>query len=295
MKQVNIMRGDSVAGTITLIDPELRVVVVEEVKVERVKADQENELPTRMLYKGQRVRNLQPDDTYVKQGATGTVNENGETVWVIWDSPDMLTARGQCEDRRWMQESKYLEVIEEVKEEPKRTTTWANATSRKPDYSHLIGKWVKCYSDPTLKYRESDPGKVVNFPVGKWFHVSEQHPNGYLVVDGPAPYSEGLSFFCSNAELFFDLSNPRDTNPDDLPDEVKIPFDYERWKAGDFIRVETEDGKAVEKLTDFEVGNYPLHGVYCGIVTNWMKGGYIAAKELSPTNLTLIVKNPDKP
>ena len=86
--------------------------VIEEVK-EEVK-----ELPVRMLYKGQRVRNLQEDDSHVKKGATGTVDDDHDLPYVIWDSPEMLTDLGQREDRRWAHFPCFLEVIEEVKQLP---------------------------------------------------------------------------------------------------------------------------------------------------------------------------------
>jgi hypothetical protein len=110
MKTIEISKGGTTAFKIQLHDQELSVVVHDAVAVEVKK------LPVRMLYKGQMVRNLEEDDQYVKKGATGTVDEDDKLPWVIWDSADMLTDRGQCEDRRWKQAFDFLEVIEEVSE-----------------------------------------------------------------------------------------------------------------------------------------------------------------------------------
>jgi hypothetical protein len=60
--------------------------------------------------KGDRVRNLEANE-YIEKGATGTVDENDQSPFVVWDSSNMLTERGQCADRRWAQYEYNLELI----------------------------------------------------------------------------------------------------------------------------------------------------------------------------------------
>jgi len=113
MKIIEISKGGTTAVKIELHDPELSVVVHDAV------AEDVKKLPVRMLYKGQRVRNLQEYDYHVKKGATGTVDNDDDIPWVIWDSPEMLTDFGRWRiDRRLAQSSRFLEVIEEVKDLP---------------------------------------------------------------------------------------------------------------------------------------------------------------------------------
>lgn len=60
---------------------------------------------------GDRVRCIK-GDIHVKHGATGTVDDYSSSPYVIWDSNDMLTDRGQCEDRMWSVWESEIELIE---------------------------------------------------------------------------------------------------------------------------------------------------------------------------------------
>jgi hypothetical protein len=74
-----------------------------------------------------------------------------------------------------------------------------------------------------------------------------------------------------------------------------IPFDLERWKAGDFKRVVTKEGKEVSDLTYFGSGTketYPLVGVLENYVESWaINGGFSTIDRSSPLNLMLEVED----
>ena len=87
------------------------------------------------------------------------------------------------------------------------------AVEAKPDYSHLVGKWVKC-----LDSRDSD-----RFTIGKYYQVVGDLNEVSALID-----DHGLqNGFVGQNYLCFDLSNPLDHNPDevrvfDVPSEIKI-------------------------------------------------------------------------
>jgi hypothetical protein len=160
-----------------------------------------------------------------------------------------------------------------------------------PDYSHLIGKWVRYQ----LEGYEQD-----SF-FSKWGKIESVRFLDHDMIDGSITVKAGLQFTLHENPYFnhykeyhescFDLSDPRDTNPDE--EERVISFDIERWRRGDFIRVQTRDGIEVMQLTGFECcDSFPLRGVYDGALGSWKKDGAygLAERNKSRHDLMLVVK-----
>lgn len=87
------------------------------------------------------------------------------------------------------------------------------------------------------------------------------------------------------------FATDRDTNPDD--DEHIIPFDIERWRSGDFVRVQTRDGREVEELKEFKCVGTPLVALIegqHGVVTYGIDGGFFIDDTERPEDLMLVVK-----
>jgi hypothetical protein len=146
-----------------------------------------------------------------------------------------------------------------------------------PDYSHLIGKWVRCIG-----------GSVTSQISGKWYQVLRNIFPGLVISDENG--DNDYVWFYPNSS--FDLSSPRDTNPDE--EERVIPFDAVRWRKGDFVRVQQRDGREVMQLTKFECcDSYPLRGVYDGELGSWKKDGAYGLTE-SRYDLMLVVKGGDQ-
>lgn len=79
-----------------------------------------------------------------------------------------------------------------------------------------------------------------------------------------------------------------------IPDTTVIPFDIDRWKDGDFLRVVTRDGREVTQLVEFKVysdtGN--IYGVVGKIVRNWLIDGIWNKGTLSALDLHLEIAKP---
>jgi hypothetical protein len=132
---------------------------------------------------------------------------------------------------------------------------------------NLIGKWVRCLAGAGVAKRNA------------WYKCI-----GFWGDKGLNFQDFWLSW------NFIDLSNPRDTNPDE--EERVIPFDIERWRKGDYVRVQTRGGREVTQLTWFEVKhNFPLFGVLNWTVESWKNNGHWTNSEMTnPIDLTLVVK-----
>jgi hypothetical protein len=243
-----------------------------------------------------------------------------------------------------------------------------------PYYSHLIGKWVRYVKDRNMK----------DYNVGSWYPVKGVDSDGDLIISSLPNDSDNTGW--SSPEINFDLTNPRDTNPDEEelvnkpvqfaddrdtcvectpeqrteitriankkrrrifgenlierpnllwdgadgylcctgftikkqpdwhwipfdefvarlkgewvePTERVIPFDIERWRKGDFVRVQTRDEREVMQLTEFNcTDSYPLRGVYNGVLGSWRTGGAYGFTERhkSRHDLMLVVKGGEK-
>ena len=291
MKTIEISKGGTTAVKIQLHDQELSVVVHDAVAVDA--QEQVKELPVRMLYKGQRVRNLE-DTSYVKKGATGTVDEDSIAPWVIWDSADMLTYIGQCEDRRLWRASHFLEVIEEVKEEPKEQVKelpvrmlYKGQRVRNLEYTSYVKKgatgtvdedsevpWVIWDSPDML----TDRGQCEDRRWAQASHflevieeVSEAHAHIHLDSVTNGEYTGGS---------------------DDEPVEVKIPFDASR--IAEAVRFETRDGGEVKSVVVNDVeAQYRVtgfqHGDHCP--SYWdINGSRVGDGYLRNADLFMVVK-----
>jgi hypothetical protein len=72
-----------------------------------------------------------------------------------------------------------------------------------------------------------------------------------------------------------------------------IPFDLERWKAGDFKRVVNSEGKEVTQLTYFNAElTYPIYGVVDNGLNSFTKDGFYKTNgEQNYFNLMLEVED----
>ena len=152
------------------------------------------------------------------------------------------------------------------------------------NYSHLIGKWVMRIGFSSHCYTQ-----------WKWYKVvSDENPaTGIAIIDcDNYPISCYESFVAQ-----FDLTNPLDYNPDEV--ERIIPFDIERWRSGDFVRVQTRDGRLpdkfneVEQLKEYDCILTPLVGIIKGHtgVSCWgYNGKYGNLSEEHSHDLVLVVK-----
>ena len=89
---------------------------------------------------------------------------------------------------------------------------------QQPDYSHLVGKWVRCTVQEDKQ--DSNPDMIR----GKYYPVTKIDYGIIFIKDEVQNYGWTLS--CINT-IPFDLSNPSDTNPDEkkkilVPKEVQI-------------------------------------------------------------------------
>lgn len=269
---------DSPELRVTLHDPELKLVVHEEITSE----------PSPYKFKkGDRVKNLKFENE-INIGATGTVDENDKMPFVIWDSLGMVTENAYGELRRCQREAD-LELITEpeikpiefseahssiVLDELQNRVSGEALEMAQPDYSHLIGKWVRY----CLKGLEDKPF------FGKWAQIKQVEDMGGSIeiwineLDVFGDLHHG-SFTNDLHGTCFDLSNPRDTNPDE-PVETRIPFDPSRMK--DAIRYETRDGREVKSvvLNDVE-SDRPITGYLENNPTSWRVYGIYDATLLS--------------
>jgi hypothetical protein len=147
-----------------------------------------------------------------------------------------------------------------------------------PDYSHLVGKWVQYYLE----------GYEQESFFSKWVKIESVRTTkaGLQLTLHENPY---LNDYEEYHESCFDLSNPRDTNPDE--EERVIPFALERWRSRDYVSVQTRDGQEVMDLTEFASIEL-LAGVIKGnrFTTNWLINGRIDLFFDKPIDLMLVIK-----
>jgi hypothetical protein len=193
------------------IDPETRVITVEPVEGYTVEVGQREVTAEQSPYKfkkGDRVRNLKGDEIR-KLGATGTVDELANSPFVRWDSADMIKIPSTS--LRWCQQEKYLELITDQAEVTEAHSSLVLDELQNPDYSHLIGKWVKTLYD------------LIRGPqTNEWVKLKKVY-DFWVVLDMD---NDQRDYDRTWQKDRFDLSDPRDENPDE-PKEVRIPFSIE--------------------------------------------------------------------
>ena len=159
----------------------------------------------------------------------------------------------------------------------------------KPDYSHLIGKWVKYWLQQFKNHRF----------YGLWFRVNRVVWKGERLIvyvdgwDDEEGTVNNVGDGVNDLSCCFDLSNPRDTNPDE--EERVIPFDIERWRKGDYVRVQTRDGISVIVFDTGIDGDYPIVGRKTDpedcTVLSWQRNGIFHTEKMGQSfDLTLVVK-----
>ncbi len=106
-----------------------------------------------------------------------------------------------------------------------------------PDYSHLVGKWVRC----------SDSFDQDHFTIGKWYKCisNPAKPRAFLDND---MRENGFNYGDENKNpKYFDLSNPLDYNPTELIGKYYQGFEIteiEQWVDGEMIfRTKADSGK----------------------------------------------------
>jgi hypothetical protein len=181
-----------------------------------------------------------------------------------------------------------LEAVVKDGEIPK--SIWCNYNGTKyeyrpqRDYSHLVGKWVMRIGFSNACYTQ-----------WKWYKVvSDDNPvTGIAILDcDNSPITCKDTF--DDYEAFvaqFDLTDIRDTNPDEV--ERIIPFDVERWRKGEFVRVQTRDGREVEQLKEFKCVGTPLVALIEGlhtIIGYGIDGSHADDYTRRPEDLMLVVK-----
>jgi hypothetical protein len=71
-----------------------------------------------------------------------------------------------------------------------------------------------------------------------------------------------------------------------------IPFDIERWRSGEFVRVQTRDGREVKQLTEFESVKFGerFSGVLNSSLQKWYEYGAFLDARIDHRDLVLVVK-----
>lgn len=130
-----------------------------------------------------------------------------------------------------------------------------------PDYSHLVGKWLRCI--------ELEKGWNSFFEVGKWYKVE-----GF---NNTHPQHKGFEFNRQSWAKynFFDLSNPSDTNPDEKTVWEKANEDISNYMG---LKQHLEDFGMDEKQVKHIVA-YALLSEFAdlcneGRVVDWHVGAY---------------------
>ena len=165
-------------------------------------------------------------------------------------------------------------VNQEVRVMPMiKTSLFEPEKPSEPDYSHLIGKWIYCNHEDIEGWVKVISCSSIPFPQN-------------LVVQKNGRY-DGLHI------SHFNLKDPRDTNPDEA--ERVIPFDIERWRSGDFVRVQTREGDEVTQLVWLDcTAIYPFVGVSYGNKREWMTNGRFLEHQEDPRDLILVIKGGEK-
>lgn len=97
--------------------------------------------------------------------------------------------------------------------------------------------------------------------VGKGYTINHIF-NGHIVVKSET--SDIHNFSIENTEKFFTIQ----------PETSTIPFDYQRWKSGDYLRVVTRNWRDVEQLVEFKCDDeFRLYGVIDNSVEVWRLDG----------------------
>lgn len=225
---------------------------------------------------------------------------------------------------------------------------------KKTDYSHLVGKWV----------RYTHKAQYCNAKTGKWYRVIDAIGGTLSFATGSLNDENGWY----NPGRYFDLSDPRDTNPDQKPHQLKggdavectpeqraeiirvadecgltvagatrgrlleyptsvysnlfwgrnhdeifglkakdkltedefnwhtVPhfISKMRWKAGDFLRVQTRNGKVVDELTYFRANTFCFAGVIARALRMWDIFGLFNGMVQPEFDLMLVVKGGEK-
>jgi hypothetical protein len=236
MKTISINRGAEVAMKIELHDPLLQVVVHDEVKVQPQPKPHQFEAGIHTAVEctpAQRAEIIR----VAKECDRKIYHENGMYPCLYWSLNNEL--HGYWGNSLLWQSAKWIsfdEFVSRLKGE------WFEPKPE-PDYSHLIGKWVK-YTHQEYKHDNW---------FGRWAQIKSCRYLEFDAYEGCNLKNAGWQFKLQPNKFFddfeeyhercFDLSNPLDYNPDE-PKEVRIPFSADRMHEA--IRFETRHGSEVK-------------------------------------------------
>jgi hypothetical protein len=165
------------------------------------------------------------------------------------------------------------------------------STTKKP-HQLKNGHAVVCYTpqDRVELIKAADVAGIAVYSATR--HSASEYPDlcwsnntlqGLSILPGVyynwLPFDEFLLRIYGNFEKSNSVEVP--AIPDGKTLEYAIPFDFKRWKSGNFVRIETLAGDKVEELHEFEFGKDPV-----GSRLTYPLVGYIGAS-LSLNSFTL--------
>ena len=129
-----------------------------------------------------------------------------------------------------------------------------------------------------VRVTKADCFKWYNKKIGEIFDVNIKNENEYRVLENGVP--KGYIILKSDCEI--------------IPETTTIPFDYDRWKTGDYLRVVTKSGHEVKEIKEF---NADILFNFCGVLDNkihtWdSKGSYSAGFSSHDEDLHLEIATP---
>lgn len=129
-----------------------------------------------------------------------------------------------------------------------------------------------------VRVTKADCFKWYNKKIGEIFDVNIKNENEYRVLENGVP--KGYIILKSDCEI--------------IPETTTIPFDYDRWKTGDYLRVVTKSGHEVKEIKEF---NADILFNFCGVLDHkihtWdSKGSYSAGFSSHDEDLHLEIATP---
>lgn len=125
-----------------------------------------------------------------------------------------------------------------------------------PDYSHLVGKWLKFVS---LSER--------GFTKDKWYLVDKvDDSDGELMFTDDEGWKNG--FFKGQTKTFFDLLNPSDTNPEEKK-KILVPSEIRIGRLGNTLTILFGDNQnlfVIKNEKSYWVGGGVVNTIKCELV-----------------------------
>jgi hypothetical protein len=153
-------------------------------------------------------------------------------------------------------------------------------TQSTPEQRKEIIRIAKRYERPIFHTTEGDADK---YPYAGW-----DRSNRCLCATSRTPVDHPEYLWLPFDEFVARLKG-------EWVDDVEriIPFDVERWRKGEFVRVQTRDGREVEQLKEYDCILTPLVGIiksHAGVSCWGYNGKYANLSEEHSHDLMLVVK-----